>query len=132
VTAAPGTRFPRSARLLAKIQFDAAFADGRRCGSRFFRASVTDSATGTPRLGLAVSRRVSKLAVQRNRIKRCVRESFRRHGCSRLPPLDVVVTAKPEAAAAATAELAQDLLQLWRRAASLKGGEHAGTMRGAP
>jgi ribonuclease P protein component len=123
-------RFPRTARLLAKVQFDAAFADGRRCASRFFRATVTSASGADAALGLAVSRRVSKLAVQRNRLKRQVRESFR-HARQGLPALNVVVSAKPEAVAAANSALQQDLAKLWQRIAALKAPTHSGTMRGA-
>ncbi len=122
--------FPRTARLLAKVQFDAAFADGRRCASRFFRASVADASCGEAALGLAVSRRVSKLAVQRNRLKRQVRESFR-HARASLPALNIVVSAKPEAVTAASSDLQQDLSKLWQRVAALKAPAHSGTMRGA-
>jgi ribonuclease P protein component len=130
MVAASDLSFPRSARLLAKVQFDAAFADGRRCASRFFRASVGNPSNTGVSLGLAVSRRVSKLAVQRNRLKRSVRESFR---CQRalLPALDIVISAKPEAVIAEAEALRQDLAKLWQRIAALKPSEHSGTMRGA-
>lgn len=130
MAAASDPRFPRSARLLTKVQFDAAFADGRRCASRFFRASVGQASNAEVSLGLAVSRRVSKLAVQRNRLKRCVRESFR-HQRTALPALDIVITAKPEAVTVTADALRQDLATLWQRIAALKPPEHSGTMRGA-
>ncbi len=128
--AAPEHAFPRCVRLLAKAQFDAAFADGRRCASRYFRVSLTTAPGLSARLGLTVSRRVSKRAVERNRIKRCVRESFR-HARSALPPLDLVLAAKPEAATAAGSLLRADLQQLWQRVAALKARGPTGTMRGA-
>jgi ribonuclease P protein component len=53
--------------------------------------------TGTARLGLAVTRRLGK-AVRRNRVKRLVREFFRRHK-QQLPPMDLVIMAKKGAAA---------------------------------
>jgi len=123
--------FPRTARLLAKVQFDAAFADGRRCASRFFRASIGSPSGDSAALGLAVSRRVSKLAVQRNRLKRQVRESFRQSR-PQLPFLDIVVTAKPEAVLADGEALRADLAKLWQRIAALKAPPHGGTMRGSP
>lgn len=130
MTAAPERAFPRCTRLLAKVQFDAAFADGRRCASRYFRVSLSTAPGATARLGLAVSRRVSKRAVERNRIKRCVRESFRAIRTA-LPAFDLVVSAKPEAATAASSQLREDLQRLWQRVAALKAVEPGGTMRGA-
>jgi ribonuclease P protein component len=43
-----------------------------------------------PRLGLAISRKVARTAVARNRVKRVIRESFR-HRQTRLGALDIVV-----------------------------------------
>lgn len=131
--AEPTFGFPRVARLLAKIEFDAVFGDGRGFGSRYFRISyraASPDPAPAARLGLAVSRRASKRAVQRNRIKRCVRESFR-HVRSTLPALDIVVGAKADAALAPSAALRQDLQQLWLRLAGLKAKDADGTMRGA-
>lgn len=48
------------------------------------------------RLGITVSKRVSKRAVDRNQIKRHVREVFRRHPL-RGKKVDIVVIAKPSA-----------------------------------
>jgi ribonuclease P protein component len=43
-----------------------------------------------PRLGLAISRKVARTAVARNRVKRVIRESFR-HRQTRLGALHIVV-----------------------------------------
>jgi ribonuclease P protein component len=45
---------------------------------------------GGPRLGLLVTRKHAARAVERNRIKRCLREAFRLEQ-ARLGPLDVLV-----------------------------------------
>ena len=54
-------------------------------------------AAGSPRLGLAATRRLGK-AVWRNRVKRLLREFFRRHKTA-LPNKDLVIMAKKGAAA---------------------------------
>ena len=54
---------------------------------------VLANQAGQWRLGLAVSRKLGG-AVRRNRIKRLVREFFRRHGPEMTLPLDVVVVPK--------------------------------------
>jgi len=69
------------------------------------------------RLGLAVSRKVSRSAVQRNRIKRVVRESFRKLG-AQMPAIDIVVIARPGAAACDNAELSKGIDILLHRTAN--------------
>lgn len=69
-----------------------------------------------PRLGLAVSRKVSARAVGRNRIKRQARESFRQ-ASNRLPAIDIVVMARHEAAKASNETLRASLEQHWQRLA---------------
>ncbi|MDZ3823519.1 MAG: ribonuclease P protein component [Pseudoxanthomonas sp.] len=104
---------PRAARLSGKAQFDRVFAAGHRRGSRYFRLVVADNGLDHPRLGMAVSRRIDRRAVVRNRLRRQVREAFRLHWRD-LPAIDVVVTARPEAAHAPRAEVWADLLALWK------------------
>jgi ribonuclease P protein component len=62
------------------------------------------------RLGLAISRKVARHAVQRNRLKRIAREVFR-HRRGALTGLDLVVLAKSAAVTASNAELRQSLEQ---------------------
>lgn len=119
--------FPRTARLLLPAAFKSCFESGHRLSGRYFRLHL--GWTEAPaRIGLAVSRKVSPRAVVRNRIKRCVRESFRQ-ARAELPSLDIVVLAKREAAAADNSALNDDLRTLWRRLAALKRPGPAGTMR---
>ncbi len=108
-------RFPRSARLNGKRDFDRVFAQPRRQSDRYFtilyRSSEPDE---PPRLGFAVSKRIEKRAVGRNRIKRLIRETFRLHQ-DNLGSFDVVVLPKPAAAKADNAQLIQSLHDAWAR-----------------
>ena len=63
---------------------------------------------GRPRLGLSIAARSIAHAVARNRIRRLVREGFRlaQHD---LPPVDLVVAARPAARNDSAAELRADL-----------------------
>ena len=69
---------------------------------------------GHARLGLAVGVRAAGNAVRRNRVKRIIRETFRANQ-QELPPVDLVVNAKPGAGPANAAALRASLLALWAR-----------------
>ena len=75
---------------------------------------ATPNTLGHPRLGLAISRKVAKTAVARNRIKRAVRESFRVHQ-GRLDALDIVVLGRSGVMRCTGKELATALETLWTR-----------------
>ena len=126
-------RHPRTARLLRPADFAALREHSQRVSTRHFTAQYR-ATTASARLGMAVSRKVSKLAVVRNRIRRQIRETFR---LTRplLPSFDVLVIARPSAAAQGNPTLRTELELLWQRliaastAATLNGGEPTGTMR---
>ena len=83
-----------------------------------------------PRLGLAVSRKVDPRAVGRNRIKRSLREAFRRLR-PRLAPGAYVAVARPAAAKLDNAAIADTLQRLLARLGALPPSPPAGTMRAA-
>lgn len=124
-----GATFPRAARLLTKRDFARLREGARRLGSTHFAVQVAAGAGPAARLGLAVSRKVSRRAVRRNRIKRLARDSFRRHRQG-LPAVDVLLIARPSADACDNAGLHAELELLWQRIAALKSPGSAGTMRG--
>jgi ribonuclease P protein component len=120
--------FPRAARLLTPKDFARLRAESRRVGTRHFSAEVAPNALGAARLGLAVSKRVSKSAVRRNRIKRVARDSFR-HVRDRLPAVDVLLIARSSADQEDNPALRAELERLWQRIATLNGADGVGTMR---
>jgi len=63
-------------------------------------------------LGVTVSKKVSKLAVVRNKIKRQVKE-FYRHRQEELLSTELVITAKPSCSSASNEERSQSLTVLW-------------------
>ena len=106
--------FPRSARLTRSGDFRAVFAGAERHADRYVTILVGAGRGTRPRLGLAISKRVAPRAVDRNRIKRLIRESFRRNQ-HRLPVIDAVVMVRPIARHTESATLSAALDRLWQR-----------------
>jgi len=79
-----------------------------------FTVLYKDNGEQEARLGLAISKKLCKLAVGRNRLKRVVRESFRHH-CAELAGLDVVVLNRPAAMRAGNKALFDSLQGHWQR-----------------
>jgi ribonuclease P protein component len=104
---------PRDARLRRPGDFAALRTSSGRAGGRCFHMRFRENELGHARLGLAISKRVSKRAVERNRIKRLLRESFRRVR-HQLPPVDMMVMAREQAAGVPGPLLLTDLDGLWK------------------
>ena len=115
VAALSGERFGRRLRLLDGARFDAVFDYRRRAHSAHFCAHVAPNELGHARLGIAVSKRTAKKATARNRIKRIIRESFRRQRRG-LGAVDYVVVAKAGGALVVSDELRAEMERLWSRA----------------
>lgn len=103
---------PRSSRLLSGRDFSRVFSNRRARDNALFRIHYAPG--DQPRLGMAVSRRISRKAVERNRIRRQIRESFRLQR-PHLTAGDYVVVPRPAAAGADRVRLRQALDDLWQR-----------------
>lgn len=75
---------------------------------------VKPNALSYSRLGLAIAKKQVKLAVQRNRVKRLARESFRQHNDG-LPCVDMVLLVCKEIGEIDNKELYQWLESLWQQ-----------------
>ncbi len=109
-------RFPRSCRLRARRQFLTVYTDGRRVASTSFTLFALPNAAGTCRLGITVTRKVGG-AVTRNRVKRRLREIFRRNRAELAPHLDLVINAHRSIDSRDAEELEAEFLRTFKKLA---------------
>jgi ribonuclease P protein component len=103
-------RFSRACRLRSKPEFDRVFKEAQlRVREGPLRALARANAHQSPRLGMVIAKRFANRAVDRNRVKRCIRESFRANR-STLPPYDVVVQLID---APGSTDLGESLCSIW-------------------
>jgi ribonuclease P protein component len=117
VNSGPAARetFSRGDRLRKRREFEACYASGVRLSGRLLQVFLRSSPDSS-RIGISVPRRVGGAAV-RNRLRRRVREIFRRNrdifGEMRA---ELVVHVRPPAAEASFEELAREYRETVRRA----------------
>jgi ribonuclease P protein component len=107
--------FGKQLRLLNSADYQSVFDTVKhKAFTKEVMLLAAENGIDTPRLGIIISRKVSKRAVDRNRIKRQIREHFRlkQH---ELPAMDVIALVKPPAKTADNAFLQQQLNYLWRK-----------------
>jgi ribonuclease P protein component len=90
-------RFPRSVRLLKHAAFDRVYREGRRIFSPHLTISYRRRGSSEPECGKRIGFTVGRVlggAVDRNRIKRRLREAARMHLATLTGPVDVVINPK--------------------------------------
>ncbi len=114
------TSFSRSLRLLSSSQFKNVFANTAfKASSRHLLLLASVNTQTHARIGFILAKKQLKRAVDRNRVKRVVRESFRYIHCD-LDSLDVVVLARSNLQTLDNQQLRQLIDELWLKLKPIK------------
>lgn len=104
--------FGRELRLLTPSHYSRIFNHPARAATPYFTLLAKPNHLNHPRLGLTVAKKRCKKAVDRNRIKRLARESFRRHQ-HKIDNIDIVLMVKTGVDAQTNSEITKQLDKLW-------------------
>ncbi len=99
-------------RLREPAEFKRVFANPERSTDQYFTVLAIVNELDHPRLGLAIAKKNIKRAVDRNKIKRSARESFRLQQHD-IINIDIVVMARRDAATANSTVLQSSLENHW-------------------
>jgi len=111
--------FSKDKRLLKPADFHWVYQSKQWGASALFTYNVrsnqeSDTPLAVSRLGATVAKKVSKKAVDRNQLKRQIREFYRHHQ-HQLINASLVITAKPASLKASNVERQQSLEELWAK-----------------
>ena len=100
-------------RLLTAGDYERVFERAQKSGGKALTVLARRSDREWARLGLAIPRKQIRKSVERNRVKRLIRESFRRHQ-DVLRGLDVVVIGRSDLAQKSSQQLIRCLEKHWQ------------------
>lgn len=99
-------------KLLDADSYKNVFAKAQRFGNASFTVLARENGLNHARLGLAISKKSAKRAVDRNRIKRQFRESFRLNQ-HELPCVDIIAMCKTSALSLDNSEMRKQIETQW-------------------
>lgn len=109
--------FSKSKRLLSSSEFSSVFDNPSiKIHHANFLILARLNETEYPRLGLVIAKKHIRHAVNRNRVKRLLRESFRKKQHN-LPPIDAIVLARRNSESLTNENVLEIIDSLWNRAA---------------
>ena len=106
--------FTRESRLLTPKQYSNVFEKAIPATSPHITILARHNNLDIARLGMTIPKKKVKLAVNRNRLKRCIRENFRLN-THRLPNVDIIVIAKHGINDLDNTQVHTQLNTLWQR-----------------
>lgn len=102
-------------RLTRDKDFENVFRRGLSFDKKIIFLKITKNSLGLSRFGFVVSQKISKKAVQRNKIKRRMREIVRLKLKEIKPGFDVVITAKPDIMGKSYQEIRETMEQILQK-----------------
>ncbi len=112
--ATAGNTFSRSSRLVHAQQYRQVFALNFRLRDDCITLLIGEHCGNQSRLGFAIAKKQVKRAVDRNRLKRLIRESFRLHQ-HELPDVDIVIMVRQNILTLTHGEIFNRLNKLWQK-----------------
>lgn len=109
LTALENNRFPRSFRLTRGVELRTVLREGKRIRTQHLELRVIASLLHHPRIGFIVPKH-GRSIVERNQLKRRLREIVRLNVLKRLAPVDVIVRVQPDAYSTSFEVLERELL----------------------
>lgn len=106
--------FPRSHRLVTKAEFKNVFDEPFKVGQRYLTVLYKPNQKAHARMGIIVGKRAVNSAVDRNRIRRIIRDSFRFHQ-EKLIGWDIVVIARQQCDSLSKDKIRKGIDDLWER-----------------
>lgn len=109
-----GQGFGRQLRLLTALEYKQVFEQSQfKVSGPQILILARKNGKPSPRLGLVIAKKNIRLAVQRNRIKRLIRESYRQHQ-DLLTGLDIVILARAGLGGMGNSSVSVLLEKLWQ------------------
>lgn len=102
--------FNKTRRLVKKSDYDHVFSQAKKIVTPDFVLLYRKNVLGEARLGLAISKKMIAKAHDRNRIKRVLRETFRKRN---LPALDIIVLARHGFKMLENSQVTSKLISVW-------------------
>lgn len=100
--------------MLAPAEYQRVFKHGRKQRGEFFTLISCANGNSHARLGLAIAKKYVPLAVERNRVRRIIRETFRQHEIV-LKGIDIIVLAQTHSREWSNTRLHEVLNRQWQR-----------------
>ncbi len=110
-------KLPERSRLRGQAAFERVYEGPRKCASQYFVVLSRHSQQPFPRIGIVMPRHRMPRAVDRNAVRRIVRESFRLQQ-SPLKGFDIIVLIRTKCTPLNKLALRKDIDFLWQKLAT--------------